>query len=126
MDNTRSHRLTEEQKAELKALLEAGWKTKDAAREYGIGETAVTYYRKKWGLSKKRGTVQGVVRCAVCGRAKNLPGAKFCSWCGAPIKTKRQSVLEGLEALGEELEVKGMGAKAVRDAIRYIAEEGRE
>lgn len=122
MEHMGKYKLTEEQKKSLKARLAAGAKLEDAAREFGVSKATVAYCKKKWGFTRQK----GCIRCTACGNAKNLPGAKFCSWCGAPIKSERQTILEGLKALAGELDAKGMETGAAESAIRYIAGDGRE
>ena len=117
--------LTTEERSEITRLYIERHKVADIADAYGIDKSEVSRIAVENGASPRKPNYFGTGRKAVkqsknkvcpnCKKTVSVAGAKFCCFCGADIRTKREILVEKQKRL---LQYMTLLPEAVRDECR--------
>ena len=123
-------------------LIQSDYEHSDITREeicekYGISISTLTNYVKAFGFEprqrhlmyprKPKKNHTQTVLCTRCKKSVSVPGARFCPFCGADVRTESMKVQDSLSSLLSITNLipdstRDTYVKTIRDAIRLIGD----
>lgn len=115
--------LTTEERCDITRLYIERHKVAEIAEAYGIGKSEVSRIAVENGATPRKPNYYGIGRkgkakdkvCPNCKKTVAVAGAKFCCFCGADIRTKREILAEKQKRLLQHMILL---PEAVRDECR--------
>ena len=105
----------------------------EICEKYGISDSTLTNYARAFGFELRQNRIAYVPygkREAVCDRCKrtvSVPGARFCPYCGADVRTEAMKAQDSLSSLLSITNLipesyRDTYVKTIRDAIRILGD----
>lgn len=104
-----------------------GMKVADIEKRHGIPKGSIGHMLTEAGVPRRRNRNAPPKKCPNCGKESKEQTARFCCWCGTPILTKKEKIIETAEHLFPMVafcpETRRDGVQqAIKDIIAYIKE----
>ena len=103
---------------------------KEICEKYGISCSALTNYVKAFRFEPRQRRLvypTQTVLCTRCKKSVSVPGARFCPYCGADVRTESMKVQDSLSSLLSITNLipesyRDPFVKTIRDAIRLLGD----